>query len=373
YRRLSCYGILCLPTTPCSASHFEVVQYLLSNYTVEDLPLQNVPFRAHPFTGFSSCPKGCSFASVGDQLYLVGGYRHSTHVISTIRGNPKKAEGLKYPLDDISSRVLRFDCQQFVNSLGENKGKEKMKFSELNDEVVHENWETCAPLSIPRRKASLLHLDGKLWAVGGIFDNKGKAPLIEVFEDGVWNPLKIHYPPEIDGFYLIKETLVGLESGILLDCCHEEPGFVVRNNYAMWYDTNECCIRGLDLRSNKHFHVSLMDDVLMFEHKHEECGLNGQNAKLIDMQDEEGSLCFIYYGNMCCPSIDDRGVEYLLCEYHFVTFQIDFNDETVENISFPGVELEPRVISRRKCYAPAEWDLGAAFAMDGCLFLRKNA
>ncbi|GAA0144943.1 hypothetical protein LIER_05258 [Lithospermum erythrorhizon] len=64
------------------------------------------------------------------------------------------------------------------------------------------------------------------------------------------------------------------------------------------------------------------------------------------------------------PSLDDRGVECLLCEYHFVTFQIDFNDETVENISFPGVELEPRVISRRKCYAPAQWDLGAAFAMD---------
>ncbi|KAG9145601.1 hypothetical protein Leryth_026921 [Lithospermum erythrorhizon] len=152
---------------------FEVDTSPTDNYTVEDLPLQNVPFRAHPFTGFSSCPEGCSFASVGDQLYLVGGYTHSSHIISTISGNPKKAD-LNIPLMMFSSRVLRFDCQQFVNSLGENKGKEKMKFSELNDEVVHENWETCAPLSIPRRKASLLHLDGKLWAVGGIFDNKAK-------------------------------------------------------------------------------------------------------------------------------------------------------------------------------------------------------
>ncbi|GAA0148937.1 hypothetical protein LIER_08243 [Lithospermum erythrorhizon] len=36
-------------------------------------------FRARPFTVLNGCPKDCSFASFGDQLYICGGSTFDSH------------------------------------------------------------------------------------------------------------------------------------------------------------------------------------------------------------------------------------------------------------------------------------------------------
>ncbi|KAG9131893.1 hypothetical protein Leryth_019142 [Lithospermum erythrorhizon] len=178
-------------------------------------------------------------------------------------------------------------------------------------------------MSKGRRRAHLLHLGDKLFAIGGNTDGKHTS-LIEVFEQGVWTPICTENPPDIDPYFLVSAAIE---------------------------DANSILI------GSKAVYLALLTD-----------SSDIRISKLIDLG--EGILCFIYAGWEWHRSIDVHGVEHEFCDHHCVTFEINYDSlsqiETNMSFPFPRIELETSVISHYKCYAPsrAPDELGPAFALD---------
>ncbi|GAA0148936.1 hypothetical protein LIER_08242 [Lithospermum erythrorhizon] len=174
-------------------------------------------------------------------------------------------------------------------------------------------------MSKGRKRAHLLHLGDKLFAIGG-----KHTSLIEVFEHGVWTPICTENPPDIDPYFQVSATiedanfiLIGSKGSFylldvmdagnetlksrwnkllgecpskLLDGCFKQPGIVTKNHYVLWYDDSDLCIYGLNPFSFKCFRFNLVDDIFGPAVNSSDIRI----SKLIDLG--EGILCFIYAG-----------------------------------------------------------------------------
>ncbi|GAA0168811.1 hypothetical protein LIER_40642 [Lithospermum erythrorhizon] len=287
-----------------------------------------------PFTGLKSSFDGCSFASFEDQVYVIGGSTLPWHLQYDSkeimeRVNHKYKDYLKQhsfeSLEDLpSNRVLCFEAQKCFDSLFQNNQMEKVEFVELDDVSNHSQtyWGTRPSLTTARKQFHILHLRGKLYAIGG-YDDNGK-----------------------------------------------HSGFVINKQYALWYDDSFSCIRLLNLITEAYFIVDLPEHIYRLFREDPEIP---DSAKLVDLG--EGVLCLIFVGT---DLRWEHGVEYGLRDFHYVKFEIIFDHESEgrkakkSRKSFPGVQLYTRLISHHKFYAPIEEMLGAAFAMDVHVPQKKN-
>ncbi|KAG9140305.1 hypothetical protein Leryth_023939 [Lithospermum erythrorhizon] len=249
-----------------------------------------------PFTGLKSSYDDCSFASFEDQVYVIGGstlpwhLQHGTKEIKE-RVNHKYKDYLKQhsfeSLEHLpSNRVLRFEAQKCLDSLFQNNQMEKVEFVELDDVSNHSQtyWGTRPSLTTARKLFHILHLRGKLYAIGGYHDGEhsGKrTSLIEVYDQGVWAPLKLDRCSQInpslfvsvaiekdnmiligsnESFFKIDVGKGSVEKWKGVECpekfvlgCFQQPGFVINKQYALWYDDSFSCIRLLNLITEAYF------------------------------------------------------------------------------------------------------------------------